>query len=175
MTGDKPDPRLRTPMQWNRTPAAGFTRGHIAWEPLQPDSFTANVEVEDADSTSLLNLHRKLIRLRSGNSALGSGLLIPLSASNDAVAAYVRRDGNRVVLVVANLGSAPATRVTVTSQDSVLPPGRYALKDLLNGSATAPAPLTVGRNGRLRDYVPAASLAHGEARIFEITASGGRE
>jgi len=175
MTGDKPDPRLRTPMQWNRTAAAGFTRGHIAWEPLQPDSFTANVEVEDADSTSLLNLHRKLIRLRSGNSALGSGLLIPLSASNDAVAAYMRRDGNRVVLVVANLGSAAASRVTVASQDSVLPPGRYVLKELQGGSAVAPPSLTVGRNGRLRDYAPAASLARGEARIFEITASGGRE
>ena len=27
MTGDKPDPRLRTPMHWSRGPAAGFTRG----------------------------------------------------------------------------------------------------------------------------------------------------
>jgi len=155
-------------MQWNRTPAAGFTRGHIAWEPLQPDSFTANVEVEDADSTSLLNLHRKLIRLRSGNSALGSGLLIPLSASNDAVAAYVRRDGNRAVLVVANLGSAPAARVTVTSQDSVLPPGRYALRSLL-GAASGDVPmLSVGTGGRIRNYAPMRSLGRGESFVFEI-------
>jgi hypothetical protein len=42
MTGDKPDPRLRTPMHWTAGRAAGFTTG-AAWEPLQPDSATANV------------------------------------------------------------------------------------------------------------------------------------
>ena len=46
MTGDKPDPRLRTPMHWTRGRAAGFTTG-VPWEPLQPDSMTANVEAQD--------------------------------------------------------------------------------------------------------------------------------
>src|SRR2546426_7554959 len=31
MTGDKPDPRLRTPMQWNPFSGVGFTTGK-AWE-----------------------------------------------------------------------------------------------------------------------------------------------
>ena len=57
MTGDKPDERLRTPMQWSRAPSAGFTRG-TPWEPLQPDLLTANVEAQDADPASLLNLYR---------------------------------------------------------------------------------------------------------------------
>ena len=48
MSGDKPDPRLRTPMHWNAFPAAGFTDG-VAWEPLQSDSLTANVAAQDAD------------------------------------------------------------------------------------------------------------------------------
>src|SRR2546429_6624771 len=55
MTGDKPDERLRTPMQWALAPAAGFTTGK-PWEALQPDSFTANVAVESRDLESLLNL-----------------------------------------------------------------------------------------------------------------------
>src|SRR5260221_4893290 len=39
MTGDKPDPRLRTPMQWKpaRGRGAGFTTGK-PWEAAQPDS-----------------------------------------------------------------------------------------------------------------------------------------
>ena len=46
MTGAKPDPRLRTPMHWNRQASMGFTTG-LPWEPLQPDSLSANVEAQD--------------------------------------------------------------------------------------------------------------------------------
>ena len=45
MTGDKPDPRLRTPMQWTRGHASGFTRG-TPWESLQSDSSAATVAGE---------------------------------------------------------------------------------------------------------------------------------
>src|SRR5205823_6498836 len=48
MTGNKPDPRLRTPMQWSPRPGAGFTSGK-PWEAPQPDSLTTNVAVEDRD------------------------------------------------------------------------------------------------------------------------------
>jgi alpha-amylase len=119
MTGDKPDPRLRTPMHWTRTKAAGFTTG-VPWEPLQPDSMIANVEVAESDPQSLLNLTRQLIHRRAGNSALASGELVPLTTSHDAVAAYVRRDRSHIVLVIANLGAAALTGVTISSQDREL-------------------------------------------------------
>ena len=48
MGGDKPDPRLRTPMHWGTGRAAGFTTGN-AWEPLQPDSLRANVAAQERD------------------------------------------------------------------------------------------------------------------------------
>ena len=70
MTGAKPDPRLRTPMHWNRQASMGFTTG-LPWEPLQPDSLTANVEAQSSDPGSLLNLYRTLIRLRKSLSPLG--------------------------------------------------------------------------------------------------------
>src|ERR1043166_5529984 len=54
MTGDKPDPRLRTPRQWSAGPGLGFTSGK-AWESAQPDSLTTTVAAEDADAGSLLN------------------------------------------------------------------------------------------------------------------------
>src|SRR5437879_6112192 len=90
MTGDKPDPRLRTPMQWSPRPGVGFTTGK-AWESPQPDSLTTNVAAEDADPSSLLNLYRRLIHLRRENEALATGKLGPLSASNPPWAAGVRR------------------------------------------------------------------------------------
>jgi alpha-amylase len=165
MTASKPDPRLRTPMHWTRGPAAGFTRG-AAWEPLQPDSMTANVEVQDVDPSSLLNLHRRLIHLRAGNASLGGGELVPLVASNDAIAAYLRRDGERAVLVIANLGTAALTGATVSSADRALSAGRYTLNDLLGGPAGRP--LRVGSNGRIQGHAPFASLGPMEIRVLEL-------
>jgi glycosidase len=153
MTGDKPDERLRTPMHWARGHAAGFTTG-AAWEPLQPDSLTANVSAQTADPGSLLNLYRRLIHLRATNAALGAGELIPVEANNSAVAAFVRRDGANAVLVVANLGKTALSGVTISSHAAVLPAAHYSAKDLLGGSVVAR--LDVGADGRLEAYLPLA-------------------
>jgi glycosidase len=162
MTGDKPDPRLRTPMHWTRAPAAGFTTG-VPWEPLQPDSFTANVEVQARDPGSLLHLYRHLIQLRGGSPALSRGELVPLNASDHAAAAYLRRAGDSAVLVVANLGSAPLSGVTVSSAGRVLPPGTHATRDLLNGSSGPP--VRVDGSGRLGS-VALPPLGAAEVRVF---------
>jgi alpha-amylase len=169
MTGDKPDPRLRTPMQWSRGPHAGFSRA-APWEPLQPDSLTANVEAEEADPTSLLNWYRRLIHLRAANSALAAGELAPLVPSGKAVAAYLRRGASRTVLVIANLGTTPLAGLMLSSEDRVLPPGRYALQSLLGGPSAAP--LEIGPGGRIQGYVPLSSLGPMESALFEL--SGGR-
>src|SRR5438477_190257 len=112
MTGDKPDERLRTPMQWARSPAAGFTRGK-PWEALQADSFTANVAVESRDTASLLNLYRRLMKMRATKSALRNGELVPVETGNESLLAYVRRNRTHAVLVVANLGNAPVVGVPI--------------------------------------------------------------
>ena len=118
MTGDKPDERLRTPMHWTRGPAAGFTSGK-PWEALQPDSLTANVAAQDRAPGSLLNLYRRLMRDRAANSALRNGELIPIATGNESVLAYIRQDGTRAVLVVANLGT--------TAAQGIAPPAGYGL------------------------------------------------
>ena len=164
MTGDKPDERLRTPMHWRRARAAGFTTGK-AWQALHPDSLTANVEAQDSDPASLLNLHRKLIHLRRENPALATGELIALEASNDAVAAFLRRRGDRVVLVVANLGTRRLAGVNLTLADSVVRPGRYALRSLSGGAN--PRGLRVGSDGSIRNLL-LPTLHPLSARIFEL-------
>jgi alpha-amylase len=165
MTGDKPDERLRTPMHWTRTSAAGFTRG-APWESLQPDSLSANVETQDNEPNSLLNLYRRLIHLRAENAALAGGELVPLVASSDLVAAYLRRDGNRVVMVIANLSGKPITNVRVSSGDRAIPGGRYTPKPLL-AHRTA-APLRVKNDGRIDRYVPLRSVGAMASYLFEL-------
>lgn len=165
MTGDKPDPRLRTPMQWAPTPGEGFTTG-AAWESAQPDSLTATVASEENDPGSLLNLYRRLIHLRRQNEALAAGTLAPLAAGSPQVAAYVRRTGAHAVLVEINLGDASASGVRVSSAAAVLRPGRYAARNLLGGPDGAP--LEVRSDGRITGYVPSATLGAREYLVLNL-------
>ncbi len=164
MTGDKPDPRLRTPMQWSPRTGVGFTTG-TPWETAQPDSLTANVATETADPGSLLNLYRRLIHLRKSNPALAAGLLVPLTSGSAQVAAYLRRADGHAVLVVANLGE-PVSGVTLTSGAGALPPGRYAARNLLGGPSGAA--LEVVADGRITGYVPAATLGARESLVLDL-------
>ena len=148
MTGDKPDERLRTPMQWTAT-SAGFTTGK-PWEAAQGDSLTTNVASQDRAKGSLLNLYRRLIRLRASNAALRTGDLLPVATGRDAVLAYIRSDATRPVLVVANLG--------VDSQAPLpLPQGRWKLRSLLGPEGTPP-----GEGG------PLPTLAPKHVYVFEM-------
>jgi alpha-amylase len=151
MTGDKPDERLRTPMQWAPRAGVGFTTG-TPWESPQADSLATSVEAESADPGSLLNLYRRLIHLRKANPALATGALVPLTANSPSVAAWLRRAGGHAVLVVANLGAVAASGVSIESGESALQPGRYAPRNLLGGPHGAT--LQVARDGRIAGYVP---------------------
>jgi alpha-amylase len=170
MTGDKPDPRLRTPMQWKpaRGPGTGFTTGKPS-EGAQPDSETTTVAAQDADSGSLLNLYRRLIHLRKANDALGAGRLVALSAGNPAVTAYLRitARGDDAVLVVANLGAQAVSGVTIGSAAESLPPGRYEARSLVGGANGAA--LNVGRDAAIRSYVPVpGALGPRESVVLEL-------
>ncbi|HYH79697.1 MAG TPA: alpha-amylase family glycosyl hydrolase, partial [Longimicrobium sp.] len=169
IAGDKPDENLRTPMHWNGRAGAGFTAG-TPWRAPQADFAARNVEAQDADPNSLLNLHRKLIHLRAQNSALGRGTLVPLTTNTPAVAAFVRRDGDRAVLVVANLGTAAVSGATVSSADGALPRRSNGPGNNLFGGRAA-ARLTVGADGRIQGYVPFTTLAPMEIQVVDVSAS----
>ena len=165
MTGAKPDERLRTPMPWSRARGAGFTQG-TPWQRMQDDSLTITVEAQDRDQRSLLNLHRQLIHLRSSHSALGSGQLMPLTASHDAVVAYLRRDGDQIVLVIVNLGATPLRDVSLASTAGALLAGSWRGRSMLGGVGAAP--LTVDSAGTMSGYVPLRTLAPLEGFVFEL-------
>jgi len=145
MTGDKPDPRLRTPMQWTGTTGGGFTTG-TPWETFQPDTATANVAVQDTARGSLLNLYRTLIHLRATNQALAEGKLIALSSGDPGVAAYLRRAPNHTAMVVVNLSTSAKT-LSVASLPGVMAAGSYWALDLMKN--TKGPVFTVGKDGKI--------------------------
>lgn len=91
----------RTPMQWDDSPQAGFTTGK-AWLPVNPDYVTRNVQAQRADARSMLALYRKLIALRSQESALITGAYASVDAPQ-GVLAYTRSDDSATYLVALNL------------------------------------------------------------------------
>lgn len=166
MVGEKPDERIRTPMQWNGAAGGGFTTGK-PWEAFQTDLAEVNVAAQDADAASLLNLYRKLIGLHRTHPALGHGSFIPLTASDGSVAAFVRHTADEDVLVVLNFGKAAKDGLKVSATTSELAAGTYQLEPLLND--TAGAPLVVGANGAVAEVVPVPSLAPRTGYIWKLT------
>lgn len=102
----------RTPMQWDATPNAGFSRA-TPWLPVADDFMHENVVNLDADEGSILNLYRELIRLRKQTPALTSGDYAPLAAEGDLLL-YRRTSGDKSFVIALNLGAEPVA-VTSTS------------------------------------------------------------
>jgi alpha-glucosidase len=96
----------RTPMQWDASPQAGFSPVE-PWLPVTSDCAQRNVSVQDKDASSLLNLYRKLLRLRRMQPALNRGSYAALEAGASNVYAYIRRSGGERKLIVLNFSSEP--------------------------------------------------------------------
>jgi glycosidase len=101
MRGRKPDPELRTPMRWQRSPDA---HGETTWHANSPANAAAvSVQAERADPHSLLSFYTRLIHWRAGIPALRDGDFRAYPEASDHLAAWVRNDGADTVLVVHNL------------------------------------------------------------------------
>jgi glycosidase len=165
MSGRKPDERIRAPMRWDASePGAGFSVAE-PWQPLGDDPPGADVATQDADPDSLLETYRSLVRLRAAHPALLSGAIVPIDASDRHVVAYLRSDGDRAVLVVANLGTEPVTAPKLALESGPLcgAPG----VDVLAGPADATAPRVTAEGG-FDAYVPIAHLGPREALIVAL-------
>ena len=95
---------LRTPMQWDSTNAAGFSKAEKTWLPVHTNFRQVNVEKEEKDPNSLLNMVQQLLNIRKTNSALSSGTLELMDSKTlpRGVLAYKRMAGNEEVLVLIN-------------------------------------------------------------------------
>lgn len=94
----------RTPMAWDDSRNAGFSPAE-PWLPLHADWRQRNVAAQEADASSMLNLTRKLLKLRRATPALALGNLALIDAPR-GVLAYDRQHEGETVRVLLNLTGA---------------------------------------------------------------------
>lgn len=131
---------VRTPMQWDSSPNAGFSTVDpmtlyspvISSAPFSPKY--VNVAAQRVDRGSLLNLIRRMIAIRKEHPALGWGSFTWAECDHKAVAAYCRIYADDRLLIVNNL--SPMSQSVVLE----LPEGQLPTPvELLSGNRLAPA------------------------------------
>jgi alpha-glucosidase len=96
---------VRTPMQWDNSPQAGFSQAQ-PWLPVAANYPTCNVAQQEEDPTSMLNLYRALAHLRQAEPALHGGEYATVETAVSDIFAYVRTAPNEdSFLIVLNFGS----------------------------------------------------------------------
>ncbi len=102
---------VRTPMQWDASPFAGFSQAASLYSPVVdrlPYAYSAvNVAAQKADPTSLWHTLQKMILLRKQHPAFGEGDLNWIDGGSDAVLAFCRSTTQERLLVVHNLSPIP--------------------------------------------------------------------
>jgi alpha-glucosidase len=92
----------RTPMQWDASENAGFSRA-APWLPVPETAKTHNVADESKDSESVLAFYKRVLKLRHTHKALLDGTYAPLNENDQNVLSYVRAYKDQAVLVALNM------------------------------------------------------------------------
>ncbi len=96
----------RTPMQWDSSENAGFSKG-TPWLPVPPTYKTHNVADESKDPDSVLAFYKEVLKLRHTNPALMDGSYTAINESDANVLCYLRIYKDRGVVVALNMTDAP--------------------------------------------------------------------
>jgi len=100
----------RTPMQWDASANAGFSKSATTWLPVPPTYAAVNVESEKTDPNSLLAWYRSLIQLKKTIPALAQGENTMLDTANTKVLSWMRQTpGEPAVVVSVNFTAEPQT------------------------------------------------------------------
>lgn len=97
------DPQ-RSPMQWDKSANAGFTRGR-PWLPLSHNFRRNNIARDEQDPHSMLALYRRLIQLRQQEDALRIGHYRPYYADHQLIS-FLREWEDQKFLILLNLTHA---------------------------------------------------------------------
>ena len=167
MTGQKPDEKIRTPMQWTAETNAGFSP-HTPWEPVNKAYQAVNVATQGADPDSLLNHYRRLIGLRNAHPALRVGDLIKANVENRKVYAFLRQSAEEAILVLFNFDDKPTRDYAMTLGKSRLSGALAAVELLPDPPAQLPAP-QIDAQGGFADYRPIDELAARTGYVIQLT------
>lgn len=89
----------RTPVQWNSSENAGFTTG-TPWFPVNKNYPEINAEKEMADSNSILNHYKKLIKFKKENEVAKYGDYKEHYKNSDKLYVYERNYNGKRLLVI---------------------------------------------------------------------------
>jgi oligo-1,6-glucosidase len=95
----------RTPMQWDSSANAGFTKSKKPWLAANPNYATTNVQAESGKPDSVLAFYREMIRLRKSKKVLVFGSYLDISGEHPQVYAYLRADSSGRVVVAMNFSN----------------------------------------------------------------------
>jgi len=146
MTGTKPDPSIRTPMQWSAEQNAGFSTDS-PWSSINRNFTEVNVSAQNEDPDSLLSYYRTLIHLHNNHAALRVGEFVELETGSETVLAFLRVSQEETILVLVNLGD----------------------------EAVADYQLSLNRGPLTGNYRGTILLGDGQVSNFDATANGGLE
>lgn len=145
ITGRDPE---RTPMQWDKSPNAGFTSARVEpWLPVAKNYPKYNVEVERKDNTSMLSLYKELMHLRSNDSFRYTGY--ELVTNTTEIYAYKRfyTGSNDEYVIAVNFAEDYVEASLNTSATASLHEPRIVLSSYLNRTenvSLASVPLSKG-------------------------------
>ncbi|MEJ2601567.1 MAG: alpha-amylase family glycosyl hydrolase, partial [Anaerolineales bacterium] len=135
---------VRTPMQWNAQPGAGFSTAPpekyyspvIKNEPYGPE--VVNVETEQNNPQSLYNQIRHMIAVRKGQRVFGQGdfrwVKSETAQGQNAIVAYLRTYANVSLLAVHNLSdSKQEVTLELPGKTSATP------REIITGETLSPA------------------------------------
>jgi alpha-glucosidase len=106
----------RTPMQWDGSENAGFSKG-TPWLPVPETYKTHNVADEAKDPNSVLEFYKQVLKLRHTNAALLQGNYTALNESDQNVLSYLRVYKNEGVVVALNMsGKAQSVKLNLKSK-----------------------------------------------------------
>lgn len=180
LTGPKPDEKIRTPMPWSGTAFGGFSTVK-PWQALNPDFPERNVADQIKDVDSLLSRYRTLIKLRQSQPALSRGGLVPVTATDAGIDAFLRTPpadapDAPAALVLVNFGKSAATKIRLSLGEAELK-GTGRKSSGLKASMTATDALEPGRRvsaptigagaiGGFADYAPVEQIEAGGVRVI---------
>lgn len=169
MRGQKPDERIRTPMQWDSTEVTnGFTTG-TPWQPLDSsiEVMAGNVASESLHPDSILNHYRHLIHLRNTHPALRRGDYVPVDSESRQVYSFLRRSADETLLVIINLSDDPQTDYALEVEEASLSEGTSAALVEGTGSLAQPG---ITAEGGFTSYLPLPELAPFSLTLIELSA-----
>lgn len=105
----------RTPMQWDDTKNAGFTKG-TPWLKVNPNFEDINVFKQEKDENSILNFYKQLIQLKKKHLTLTYGTFDLIYPEDTKVFAYTRTyEGNQFIII----GNLSHDKVTLKKDESL--------------------------------------------------------